>query len=403
MSTTNTIYQSNYHDSDTTSVQFKLHKVSFCDCGSFQAQMQDALIEINDNLVLAFAHQDQAKLLVGRARTSVLKDMVELEDPHFVMTSPKPIQNALHKMKRATHMIQEAMQANAGKTLVLCQASKEPSALKETALLFGAFAILVEEWDLDSVVNAFPDFAHQLMAAPGLDLDRSKYSVTVLDCWQALLHARERCWMSWRTSPDDDDQPLLIDEAVHYADPANGGIHILAPGKLLLFPSPVDLPDGALWAAAAARDGAPPARRFAAAFYADLLPDLGVRAVASLDPCRCAAAPAAFAAAGLAAVDFSLTAAGRPSPLRALDALLSLTRAAGGAVALHAGGDRAAGAWPEHTAVVVAAYLVGREGFAERAAYAWLLLLCPRLLATPSPPSPPPPQSPAAAARNVEE
>ena len=72
--------------------------------------------------------------------------------------------------------------------------------------------------------------------------------------------------------------------------------------------------------------------------------------------------------------------------LHALDALLFLIRNAGGGVALHAGGDGAPGAWPAHAALLVAAYLVGREGFAERAAYAWLLLLCPWLLAAPSPP-----------------
>ena len=347
-------------------------------------------VEINDSLVLALSHQDHAMTMTDERRTYVWIDMNELEVFHDTTQSPATNHLTVQRMKNATLKIQDAieMEGNRGKTLVLCQASEDPFLLQETALLLGAFAILVEEWDLDSVVDAFPDFTNRLMAAPGFDLDRAKYSITVLDCWQALIHARHRSWMSWRTSPDDDDQPLLIDEVVHYAHPANGGIHILAPGALLLFQSPVDLPDGALWAAAAARDGSPPARRFAPAFYADLLPDLGVRAIASLDPCRCAAAPAAFAAAGLAAVDLS-PATGprrRPSPLRALDALLSLTRAAGGAVALHAGGDRAPGAWPEHTAAVVAAFLVGREGFAERAAYAWLLLLCPWLLLPPQPP-----------------
>jgi hypothetical protein len=360
--------------------------------------MQNALVEINDSLALAFANQDQAKLLLDQSRPFVLIDVAELEDSRD--ESPAMVQHVVHKMKRITLLIQEAMETHKGKRLILCQDPEDQSAIQETALICGAFAILVEEWDLHAVVDAFPDFAQRLMATPGLDLDRSKYSVTVLDCWQALLHARERCWMSWRTSPDDDDQPLLVDEIVHYADPANGGIHILAPGGLLLFPNPVDLPDGALWAAAAALDGAPRARLFAAAFYVDLLPDLGVRAVASLDPCRCATAAAAFAAAGLAAVDLPPAAGPRrrpSSPLRALDALLTLTRGAGGAVALHAGGGGAPGTWPEHTAVVVAAYLVGREGFAERAAYAWLLLLCPWLLAAPAA------AAAARAARDTEE
>ena len=360
--------------------------------------MPNVLVPINEGLVYALDRRDQARLLLLSEDTQnysqsqqhelVFIDMAELTSYHNEMDSQATtIRHAIHKMRHTTNKIQESMQTHRGKTLIVCQGRDDQATVEESALLIGAFAILVEDWNLDAVVQAFPDIAHRLMPAPGLALDRSKYSVTVLDCWQALLHARERSWMSWRTSPDDDDLPLLVEEMAHYAHPANGGIHILAPA-LLLFPSPVDLPDGELWAGAPARDGAPPVRRFAAAFYADLLPDLGVGAVASLEPCRCAAAPAAFAAASLPAVDLAPAAGARRGPpvLHALDALLSLTRAAGGGVALHAGGNGAPGAWPAHAAVVVAAYLVGREGFSERAAYGWLLLLCPWLLAAPSPP-----------------
>ena len=180
--------------------------------------MQNAVVDISDSLVLAFAHQDQARQLIDayacpQWHSLAFIDMSEFENSLDVMTSPAKMQYVVQTMKHVTQKIQEAMEAHAGKTLVLCQAPEDQPALQETALLLGAFAILVEEWDLDSVVDAFPDFAHRLMAAPGLDLDRSKYSVSVLDCWKALLHARQRGWMSWRTSPDDEDQPLLIAEA----------------------------------------------------------------------------------------------------------------------------------------------------------------------------------------------
>jgi hypothetical protein len=370
---------------------------------ALRQQIQRIVLSTNRNLVLALANKDEARQLLQEnverrleGKDMIFLDMVELEydSPCSTLSCQLNIQQIIFKMKRFAQIVLEKMDAHQANTTVICQSTGDQDIILETTLLWGAFAILVEKWELHAVAHAFPDFTHRPVTLPGLDLDRSKYPVTVLDCWQALVHARERGWMDWSASPDDDAQPLLIDELIHYAAPANGAVHILAPGKLLLFPSPVDLPDGELWARGVARpDGAAPARRFAAAFYADLLPDLDVRAVASLDRCRCAAAPAAFAAAGLTAVDLAPDGPRRrPSPLRALDALLTLTRTARGAVALHAGGAGGAGAWPDHTALVVAAYLVGREGFGERGAYAWLLLVCPWLLAAA------PQQQPAAAA-----
>ena len=115
--------------------------------------MENAVIEINDSLVLAFAHQDQAMLLLEKRHTLVSIDMAELEDSHDVIKCPATIQHVVHKMKRATQMIQDAMDVYRGKTLILCQTSKDQSALQETALLFGASAILVEEWDLDNFLH----------------------------------------------------------------------------------------------------------------------------------------------------------------------------------------------------------------------------------------------------------
>lgn len=174
---------------------------------------------------------------------------------------------------------------------------------------------------------------------------------------------------------EHDDQPFLIDEFVHYASPANGNVHIIAPGCLVLFASPVDLPSGQHWTSLPSQGRGAPVRRFSAAFYADLFSDLGVASVACLTECR--ASTAAFAACGIAALDLRPGHRHGQSVLRALDGLLSLTRA--GPVAVHGGGE--SGGWPGDAAVVVAALLVGRLGFAERSAYAWLLMLCPWLLA----------------------
>ena len=195
-----------------------------------------------------------------------------------------------------------------------------------------------------------------------------------MQCWQALKHARDLGWMDWTHGSDDENQQFLIDEFLHYADEANGGVYIVAPGQLLLFRDPVDLPDSQQWAVVVNDDGA--CRRvFSPAYYADLFAEQGVAAVACLTESSSSAA--AFAAQGIEARD--LCPGGGASILRMLDGLLSLSRAAApvGGVAVHGGGGAA---WPADTAVVVTTWLVARAGFEERAAWAWLQMLCPWLL-----------------------
>ena len=193
----------------------------------------------------------------------------------------------------------------------------------------------------------------------------SRLHVTVHDCWLALAHVQIMGWIDF-----------LIEEFVHYAAPANGNVHIVAPGHLLLFSSPVEFEDGRQWDTLSC-DGGAPVRRFSAAFYADLFAELGVESVACLTESR--TSTAAFAACGIDAVDLRPGHRHGQSILRALDGLLSLTRV--GTVALHGGDGGAAGRWPLDAAVVVAALLVGRLRFTERSAYAWLWMLCPWLLA----------------------
>ena len=179
-------------------------------------------------------------------------------------------------------------------------------------------------------------------------------------------------WMNWKDSTDDHDQPFLVDEFLHYADAANGRIHIVAPGQLLLFSDPVHLPGQEQWALI--DDGGSCTRYYSPAFYADLFADLGVAAVACMT--ESATRPAAYSARGIEARD--LRPGGGGSALRALDGLLALSRGAApsGAVALHSGeGAR----WPADAKTVVAAWLVIQSGFPARAASAWLYMLCPWL------------------------
>ena len=82
--------------------------------------------------------------------------------------------------------------------------------------------------------------------------------------------------------------PVLTETA---GSPINGGVSIVVPGRILLLPAPAgDLPEGTHWA----DDGGPSRRRrFSAAFYAELLRDMGVTVLIGLDGARCGPAPAA--------------------------------------------------------------------------------------------------------------
>ena len=159
--------------------------------------------------------------------------------------------------------------------------------------------------------------------------------------------------------------------AAHYALPANGGLHIVVPDKLLLFPAPAPLPAGRSWADASTADGAP-RRRFGAAFLAELLAELGVSAVVCLGQTGRRDA-AAFRRCGLDVHDLGLDPR-RPALLGAMDRLLALARAAPGAVAVCGWGGDYEG--QERLRALGAAWLMTECGFGSGAAEAWVGMAC---------------------------
>ena len=298
---------------------------------------------------------------------SIAISMDKLSDQIHLDTLSNSSHTLLQRMVIDARKIQQAIEDNPSKKVLICQPSNDAERVKESVLHMGACLILSHRMHLQQVVQMFQEFSHEPVSKQEPD-----QRVTLNDCWGALQHVRDIGWMSWK-DVDDDEQPFLVDEFMHYADAANGSVHIVAPGQLLLFSDPVDLSGQQLWVSVVGDDEAC-TRRFSPAFYADLFADLGVAAVACLT--ESGSSGAAFAARGIEPRD--LCPGGSASPLRALDGLLSLSRAAApGAVAVHGGGGAG---WAADAGVVVAAWLVGRAGFAEGAAYAWLHMLCPGLL-----------------------
>ena len=184
--------------------------------------------------------------------------------------------------------------------------------------------------------------------------------------------------LRWIEIEEDADKSNL-EEMLHYADPANGGVHAIVPGELLCFPTPADLPDGRDWMDTdqphGGRDGGK-TRLVSSSFLADLLAELGVSAAVCLHD-----GPydrSAFARCGIALEDLRLDPA-RPHLLPALDRLLSATAAAAGPVALQSGTGG-----PGQVGALVLAYLVGVVGLDSESAVAWVRMVHPALLAADS-------------------
>jgi hypothetical protein len=168
---------------------------------------------------------------------------------------------------------------------------------------------------------------------------------------------------------------LDMEEYMHYALAANGGVRVVVPGRLLFLPPPRTLPAGRAWLDGGGGGGR---RAFSAGFYAELLADdfgLGLLVRAGRPD---AYDPAPFLARGAAVEDLPLGRGGAGGLLRRVDRFLTLAAAAPGAVAVHGGEEEGEEGAEGPLVPVLAAALLRLHGFpAAAAAVAWLRMACP--------------------------
>ncbi len=247
-----------------------------------------------------------------------------------------------------------------------------------TALMLGAYMILVLQMDVDQVASSFRSIESMFIEFAEVSDDGS---ITVLDCWSALHRVRNLGWLDFTTEGDiscaeaSPKNSIDMDEYSHYADPANGGIHTIVPGRLLLIPSPANLPDGRCWMD---MDGG---RRFSPKFLADLLAsEFHAALILGLSHDASATEYGAWAMEerAIAVEDLPMGEPGSPHLLLpAADRLLALLRAAPGAVAVHVQGRAARGGG--RAGVLLATALIRVFGFSAGEAAAWLRMACPPL------------------------
>jgi hypothetical protein len=247
------------------------------------------------------------------------------------------------------------------RSLIICVCPGRRS-LTAAALLLGGYLAICEKMSLDLIIDAFgPVSSHFVPLVDANGADPSE--LTMIDCWAALHRATKLGWLDFSDVPSED--AIDMEEHLHYHCPANGQLHVIVPNKLLALPSPHDIPDGLEWADYT--DG----RRFSPSYFGGILSDFGV-AVALC--CGSARVEFPYDPAGLAAhgIATEMIPAGARSGrlLAAGDRLITLARAAPGAIALHG-----LGGWEE--GLLLAAYLIRLHSFPARHALAWVHICHP--------------------------
>ena len=337
------------------------------------------MIELTANVSLCLSSVSEAKILhrsqqkhlvfftldaVQSAETSV---SVQLADIH----------NFVGALKRSVHQ-------NHDKVLVACVKTYDNQMLTNAAILVGAYMILVLGMDVACVKKSFSPVVDLLRKQ---SIDSNDASAMIIDSWKALQRVHTLGWLEAYNDEissgkcKDSNTKFDVDEQNHYADPANGGLRIIVPGRLILMPSPLDLPEGLDWIDVEMQ------RRFSPAFYADLLEaefSASIVLRLSYDGDAVEYNPAAFEDRGIAVegVHLGPRGAAQHHLLSAADRLIANLRGAPGMVAVH---TRSAGVDAGDCAgTLLATGLMSVFGFGAGDAAAWLRLTCPPPCAAPA-------------------
>ena len=249
---------------------------------------------------------------------------------------------------------------------LVCAVPDGPRSLSNAVMLLGSYLILQEDLEPAQVVERFvgidwmhmEDFRDPTHQPPD-------FGLTLVDCWSGLRRGK-RC--SWVDRPSEADSPLWgeidLEQYEHDDSPLNGDMTEVVPGKFIAFRGPKHLDDGALYQ----DDNIRGTRKFAPAFFAETLKDIGVSDVIRLNEPEYDAG--AFRDAGLRHHDLFFEDCYAP-PDHIVTAFFRIVDAAAGTVAVHckAGLGR--------TGTLIAMYMMRSHGFTAREAMGWLRIMRP--------------------------
>ena len=212
------------------------------------------------------------------------------------------------------HQLISEIRGTEPREIIIC-CGNDSLVLTLCALLVGSLLILVDGESSETVENRFRSILPFLL--PFHD-NWSEESILPADCWRALARARANGWVGFSSHSEEDadlDRRIDMREHLHYDCPANGGVHVLIPGRLLTFDCPADPgpqdPAG----------HAPRRATLSPAYYTEVLRDFGVQLVVSVGGGGAAGPTAGFLRAGMAAEAVDCGGAGMLRPLSLLQVL----------------------------------------------------------------------------------
>ena len=245
---------------------------------------------------------------------------------------------------------------------IVIYAQEGRRALTNAVFLIGAYMILKLDMTPSEVEARFR-WLNQSSIESYRDATYSHpdFQLHLIDCWRGLHKGKEHGWV--RYGGDKYKWGAIdFDEYVQYDNPVNGSLHEVVPGKFIAFQGPEDL-GGADY-----RDDARGGRAFSPAFYAEILLEMGARAVVRLNEPRYEARE--LTSRGFAHHNLEFEDCTCP-PDTVVEAFLRAVDAAEGVVAVHckAGLGR--------TGTLIALWLMRSERFTAREAMGWLRIMRP--------------------------